>query len=82
MGMPVPQNNTPMTLGIIGIVVGVLCCSPAGIVLGIVSMNKAKAAGQPTTLGMVAVIVSAIALVVGIILFLSGALQGPATTSP
>jgi K+ transporter len=67
MGAPVPQSNTAKTLGIIGIIVGVLCCSPAGIVLGILSMKKAKEAGQPTTLGMVALIVSTVALVVGII---------------
>jgi hypothetical protein len=81
-GQPIPQNNTAQTLGIIGIVVGLLCCSPAGIVLGIVSMNKAKQQGQSTTIGLVAIVVSAIALLIGIVVFATGALSGMSSPTP
>jgi hypothetical protein len=75
-GQPAAQNNTAQTLGIIGIIVGVLCCSPAGIVLGYLSMKKARENGQSTTLGKVAIIVSVVALVIGLIVGLAGGLSG------
>jgi uncharacterized protein YneF (UPF0154 family) len=79
-GQPAAQSNTPMILGVVGLVVGLLCCSPAGIVLGYLSMKKAKEQGQSTTLGKVAMIVSIVALVIGIIAGLSGVFSG--NTSP
>ncbi|MCW2569113.1 MAG: hypothetical protein JWN54_3210 [Mycobacterium sp.] len=77
---PAAQSNTAQTLGIIGIIVGVLCCSPAGIVLGYLSMKKARENGQSTTLGKVALILSIVFLALGIIVFVARAMNG--TTSP
>lgn len=65
-GAPQPQSNTPKILGIIGIVCAFLC-SPAGIVLGIIGTVKANNESQSKTLPMVALILSIIAFLVGII---------------
>lgn len=61
-------NDKSLMYGIIGLIVGFLCCQPAGIVLGVLSMNEAKKYGKPTTLGLIAVIVSSIWLVLGLII--------------
>ncbi|MGH3094668.1 MAG: hypothetical protein ACRDMV_01545 [Streptosporangiales bacterium] len=65
-GAPQPQSNTPKILGIIGIICAFFC-SPAGIVLGSIGMAKANNAGQSKTLPMVALILSIITLLIGII---------------
>ena len=73
---PAAAGNDKTTLwGVLGIVIGLLCCSPAGIVFGILSINEAKKAGKPQTLGIVAVVLSALSLVVGIILGVTGSLS-------
>lgn len=65
---PQPSGGDKVTLfGVLGLVIGVLCCSPAGIVLGVLSMNEAKKVGKPTTLGLAAIIVSSVSLVLGLI---------------
>ncbi|MPZ28949.1 MAG: hypothetical protein GEV12_21750 [Micromonosporaceae bacterium] len=67
-GAPAAAGNDKTTLfGVLGLIIGLICCSPAGIVLGILSVNQAKQHGSPPTLGYVAVVVSCIALVFGII---------------
>lgn len=48
------------TLGILGIVLGVLILPPIGIVLGIMSKNRSKAAGHDGTLGQVSFIIGTI----------------------
>lgn len=64
---PPPGNDKSQLFGILGLVIGLLCCSPAGIVLGVLSMNEAKKVGKPTGLGLAAVIVSSASLVLGIL---------------
>ena len=66
---PPPGNDRTQLYGILGLVIGLLCCSPIGIVLGVLSMNEAKKAGKPNTLGLVATIVSAVMLVLGPIVY-------------
>ena len=67
-GAPAAAGNDKTTLfGVLGLIIGLICCSPAGIVLGILSVNQAKQHGSSPTLGYVAVVVSSIALVFGII---------------
>jgi hypothetical protein len=63
-----PGNDRSTLLGILGIVIGLICCGPAGIVLGIISMNQAKKYGSSPTLGIVAIVVSAIGLILNITL--------------
>lgn len=65
-GAPQPQSNAPKILGIVGIICAFVC-SPAGIVLGIIGMTKANNTGQSKTLPMVALVLSIIALVIGLI---------------
>lgn len=60
------QNNTPMVLGIIGIVCW-FCCSPAAIVLGLIGQSKAKESGQSPTLPKIAWIGGIAFLVLGVI---------------
>lgn len=67
-GAPAAAGNDKTTLfGVLGLIIGLICCSPAGIVLGILSVNQAKQHGSSPTLGYVAVVVSVIALIFGII---------------
>jgi hypothetical protein len=46
-----------------GIVIGLLTCWPLGVVFAVLSMNEARKAGKPTTLGIVAIIASIVGLV-------------------
>ncbi|HKT02563.1 MAG TPA: hypothetical protein VJT31_23790 [Rugosimonospora sp.] len=63
-----PAANDRSTLfGVLGLVIGLLCCSPAGIVLGVLSIQQSNKSGKPATLGYVAVVVSVVALIGGII---------------
>jgi hypothetical protein len=60
----IPAGNDKTTLwGVLGIVIGLICCWPAGIVFGILSINEAKKSGKPNTLGIVAIVVSALNLI-------------------
>lgn len=72
MGQPVARSNTPTILGIIGIVVGLLCCGPAGIVLGIVSILQARKQGTAITLGIVAIVASVIGMIINGVLLANG----------
>lgn len=65
-GAPAAAGNDKSTLfGVLGLIIGLICCSPAGIVLGILSINQAKQHGSSPTLGWVATIVSIVALIAG-----------------
>ena len=65
-----PANDKTTLWGVLGIVVGFLCCPLLGIVFGILSLNEAKKVGKPQTLGWVAIIVSAVSIVLwGVINF-------------
>ncbi len=65
-----PAGSDRTTLwGVLGIVIGLLCCAPAGIVFGVLSMNEAKKVGKPTTLGIVAIAVSVLNIVFGIVYY-------------
>ena len=65
-----PAGNDKTTLwGVLGIVIGLICCAPAGIVFGVLSMNEAKKVGKPTTLGIIAIAVSVLYIVVGIVYY-------------
>jgi hypothetical protein len=64
----VPAANDRTTLyGVLGIVIGLICCAPAGIVLGVLAIQQAKQNGKPPTLGYVAIAASVLQIIVGII---------------
>jgi hypothetical protein len=64
-----PAGNDKTTLwGVLGIVIGFLCCPILGVVFGILSINEAKKAGKPNTLGVVAIVASVLGIVLGLIL--------------
>lgn len=67
--MPVaPAKPDRTTLyGVLGIVIGFICCPIVGIILGALSMRDAKANGKSSVLGIVAIVVSIIALIAGTI---------------
>lgn len=64
-----PAGNDKTTLwGVLGIVIGLLCCPILGVVFGILSINEAKKVGKPNTLGVVAIVASVLGIVLGLIL--------------
>ena len=67
-----PANDKTTLWGVLGIVFA-FCCSPLGIIFGVLSLNEAKKVGKPPTLGWFAIILSAVLLVVSIILNATGA---------
>jgi hypothetical protein len=65
-----PAGNDRSTLyGAIGIPVGLICCVPAGIVLGILSILEAKKYGKQPTLGYIAIAASVLGVVWNILYF-------------
>ncbi len=58
-------ENPGQTLGIISIVVTVLGFGLVGLILGVLSRNKSKAANMSTTLGTVGLVLGIISTVVG-----------------
>jgi hypothetical protein len=67
-----PANDKTMLWGILGIVIGLICCAPLGIVFGFLSVNEAKKFGKSPTIGYVAIGLSVLSLIVGIIVFATG----------
>jgi hypothetical protein len=67
-GAPQPAANDKTQLfGILGIVLGLICCGLLGIVFGILSMNEAKKVGKPNTLGIIAIACGVLNIVGGIV---------------
>lgn len=65
---PVQQeNNTPLILGILGIVGWFVCAGIPGIVLGLVGQSKARELGQSETLPRIAWIGGFVALVLVVV---------------
>ena len=66
-------ENPGQTLGIVGLVLNFLGITIGGIILGVMSRNKSRAAGMSTTLGTVSMvwgIVATALAVVGFIFFM------------
>jgi hypothetical protein len=62
-----PAGNDKTTLwGVLGIVIGLLCCPIIGVVFGILSINEAKKAGKPNTLGIIAIVASVVGIGISI----------------
>jgi amino acid transporter len=67
-----PAGNDKTTLwGVLGIVIGLLCCPIVGVVFGVLSINEAKKAGKPNTLGIVAIVASVVGIVLALFINLT-----------
>jgi hypothetical protein len=64
-----PANDKTTLWGVLGIVIGLICCWPLGIVFGVLSMQEAKKAGKPPTLAYIAFAGSALGLIWNIFWF-------------
>jgi len=60
-------ENPGQNLGIIGIILNVLGIGLGGLILGILSRNKSREAGMPTTIGTVSLVWGIIEVVIGFI---------------
>lgn len=74
MTAPAAANDKTTLWGVLGIVLGFICCWPLGVVFGILSLLEAKKSGKPPTLAYVAFAASALNLVGSIFLFTTGTL--------
>lgn len=62
-----PASSDKTTLwGVLGIIIGLICCGPVGIVFGVLSILEAKKVGKPQTLGIIAIVLSVLNIVGGI----------------
>jgi putative Ca2+/H+ antiporter (TMEM165/GDT1 family) len=69
---PAAAGSDKTTLwGVLGIVLGLICCPILGVVFGVLSMQEAKKAGKPNTLAIIAFVASAINVVFGIVYWTS-----------
>ena len=67
-GQPQPAGTDRTQLwGILGIVIGLLCCGPVGIIFGVLSIIEAKKWGKPQTLGIIAIVCGALNLIGGVV---------------
>jgi hypothetical protein len=64
-----PANDKTTLWGVLGIVIGLICCWPAGIVFAVLSMQEAKKAGKQPTLAYIAFACAAIGLIWNIFWF-------------
>jgi hypothetical protein len=77
MSYPAAQPNDKTNLwGILGIVIGFICCPILGFVFGALSLQEAKKSGKSPTLAYVAFGLSALNIVIGIALVASGNYPG------
>lgn len=58
--------------GWLGIVVGLFCCGPLGVVFGVLSIREAKSHGKSPVLGYVAIAASVLNMVFNTIRWLTG----------
>ncbi len=79
---PAPPAKDRTTLwGVLGIVIGVVCCPLLGVVFGFLSLQEARRAGRPPTIGYVALALSVVAAITQAVLSLTGALRLPGAGS-
>lgn len=58
-----PSNDRTTLWGVLGIVIGVICCPVIGIIFGALSIRDAKRVGKSPVLGWVAIALSVLSLV-------------------
>lgn len=68
-----PAGSDKTTLfGVLGIIIGLICCWPVGLVFAILSLNQSKKHGSSPTIAYVAFAACAINLIFNIIGFTQG----------
>jgi hypothetical protein len=73
---PAAGNDRTTLWGVLGLVIGLLCCGPLGIVFGYLSVRDAKRYGNSPVLGYVAIGLSILGLILNSALFASGNYPG------
>lgn len=58
-----PANDKTTLFGVLGIVLGFICCGIIGIVFGFLALQEAKKAGKAPTLAYIAFAVSALNII-------------------
>lgn len=67
-GAPAPAGNDKTTLfGVLGIVLGLICCWPVGLVFAILSLTQSKKFGSSPTIAYIAFAACAVRLVIDIV---------------
>lgn len=66
-----PANDKTTLWGVLGIVLGLICCWPLGVVFGVLSLLESRKVGKPPTLAYLAFAASALNLIIGIIYWTS-----------
>jgi hypothetical protein len=65
-----PAGNDKTTLwGVLGIVIGLICCWPLGVVFGILSLMEANKSGKPKTLAFAAFAAAAVNLIGSVVYY-------------
>lgn len=69
-GAPAAAGNEKTTLwGVLGIVLGLICCWVFGVVFGVLSLLEAKKSGKPPTLAYLAFAAAVINIVGGFLIY-------------
>ena len=66
-----PGNDRTTLYGVLGIV-GAICCVPLGILFGALAVRAARRGGKPATLGWIAIGLSVAALLLHVVLRVTG----------
>lgn len=64
-----PANDKTTLWGVLGIVIGLICCWPLGVVFGVLSLLEARKAGKAPTLAYIAFAAAALGLIWNIFWF-------------
>ncbi len=67
----IPATPPSNALAIWALVIGLLCCAPAGIVMGIIGLNKYPEGSSGKTISIVALVLSILGIVANIVLYLA-----------
>lgn len=66
-----PANDRTTLWGVLGIVLGLICCWPLGVLFGVLSLLESRKYGKPNTLAIAAFAASAVNFIFGIVYWTS-----------
>jgi hypothetical protein len=72
----VPGRDRTTLWGVLGIVIGLICCGILGIIFGYLSIRDARRFGRSPTLGWIAIVLSVINVLGSVILRATGSYPG------
>ena len=67
---PIPPAEPSNALAIWALIIGLLCCAPAGIIMAIIGLNKYPEGSSGRTISIVALVLSALGIVSSLALYL------------